>query len=366
MIIIEGKTVKAHKNIHYLEAQLSKDMYNPNVVGLCNGQYKYTQREYPPMEQYFFGRNKTKVYDIDFNNFFLRAFKEYIVRNNINSKPAKQNLLKLNRIIRMLQVERENLKSKYLLIYNPHRFRTVSNEVISFTGYNTDKPTKRDLMKTVSEVCGDYITEDTLIELSDKVSTKYSGHYRVINKYHFHKYLHLAAIGWLKKKNEQLWWNIMKHATEKMNRLIEFCQWNGHTVYNCYIDSIQVNANILKKYPELFEFYEAKLDKSGSDYGLVLPPSYWINKEKARWMSIDYKDWFNTDRVEPMNYENIKLLYLKRFAETVNHPIKNYIEIDTDKVITNKLDGLEPHRFIWDFVKRKTEAEKYDTDIQTH
>ena len=83
MLLIEGNTIKSHRNIHYLEAQLSKDLYNPNVVGLCNGQYKYTQREYPPMEQWWFGKKNTKVYDIDFNNFFLRAFKEYIVSKKV-------------------------------------------------------------------------------------------------------------------------------------------------------------------------------------------------------------------------------------------------------------------------------------------
>ena len=266
-----------------------------------------------------------------------------------------------------MQVEREDLKYKYVLIYNPFDFRTVSNEVVSFIGCGSEKPTQRSLRRIVSEVCGDYITGDTIVELTDKLSSTFTGHYKIINKYHYHKYLHLAAIGWLKKKNEQLWWNIMKHASEKMRHLIEFCQWNGYTVYNCYIDSVQVDCNLLKKHPELFEFYEAKLDKKGTDYGIVLPPSYWINKEKARRMSIDYKEWFNEGKSEYINYDNIKLLYLKRFAETVNHPIKNYIDIDKNCIITHKLDTLEPHRFVWDFIKRKTEVEKVElNEIQTH
>lgn len=358
MIIFDGKRAEGHKNIQYLEAQLSKELYNPNVVGLYSGYYNYAQREYPPMAQWYFGQINKQVYDIDFNNFFLRAFKEYILKNNITSKPAKQNLMRLNRIINRLQKEREELKQRYILIYNPTKVRTVSNEVAYFVGYGDNKPTSRSLRCEVGSICGDYISADTLIDLADKLSRNYTGHYTVINKYQYLKYLHLSGIGWLKRKNEQLWWNIMKHATETMKGLIDFCLWNGYEVYNCYIDSIQVNKNLLKKHPHLFEIYTAKMDKQGSDYGLVLPPSYWIDREKAQWLAIDYHHWFKKGRTEELTTDNIKLLYLKSFATKVGHPIKEYIEIDNKTVITHKLDNLEYSPFRWDFVPIKTEAEK--------
>jgi len=358
MMIADGKTIKGYKNIYYLEPQLSKDLYNANMVALYSGYYNYAQREYPPMAQWYFGQKNITVYDIDFNNFFLRAFKEYIIKNNITSKPAKQNLIKLNRIIRKLQEEREELKQRYLLIYNVRETRTVSNEVVSFIGYGNDKLTRTVLQREISKICGDYITADVIVDLTETLAEKYTGFFTVINKYQFYKYYHLAGIGWLKRKNEQLWWDIMKHATEKMRQLIEFCIWNGYKVYNCYIDSIQVNVNLLKKHPELFEFYTAKMDKTGSDYGIVLPPSYWIDREKAQWLSIDYKYWFKYGRTEEISVDNSQLIHLKTFAERVGHPINDYIGIDGKNITTYRLDKLEHFPFRWDFIKTKTEAEK--------
>lgn len=359
VFICNGKTCKGYKNISYLEAQLGKNEFNySNVPTLLIGYYDYRIKEYPMMKQWYFGHKNSKVYDIDFNNFFIRAFKEYLDKNNIKHQQLSR---KLTYITDLLHNKRAELKSTYLICYKKKGTLKTVSDSYEFHGYGTEECSSRKLLREVKEITGgNHITYDCIEEIIDKLTEKYTGRFYVINRYHFYKYKYLAGIGWIKRFNEQLWWNIMKHASMKLKQTIEFVKSEGHAVYSCYIDSIQTDINILKKYPELFDYFPAKEDKTGKDYGLCLPPSYWIDKHTAMWMKIDYRYYFSNYICEKLDIFNSNLIYLKNFLERVHHPLKDYIMIDLQNktIQTFKLDKMDYFEFSWDFQKKKTEWEK--------
>lgn len=358
MMMADGKTVRGYKNITYIEPQMSKNLFDSTVHTISNGALPYYDRKYPPMKQYWWGKTNHKTYDIDFNNFFLRAYLEYFESNNIKHEKTTRQL-KL--ILKKLNENREIDKNRLILFYNQNReIKTVAPPVIDYYGYGVNCLTQTRLRQILDKITGhEHIKEEHIEEIVDN-TCEYAGYFTVINKYHYYKYFYLAGIGWLKRKNEQLWWNIMKHATTKMEKMMEFCNSEGVTVYNTYIDSVQCDTNLIKKYPELFDYYPAKMDKEGSTYGICLPPSYWINSHRARWLNIDYFKWFNRGYEEEIDLFNSKLIHLRDFTRKRNHPLSNHIELDTKNrtLITHKIDKLEPLEWNFDFVPEKTECRK--------
>jgi len=356
MYLTDGKTVKGYKNIKLLEAQLGKDVFKTDsekLPVLTIGKYNYLEREYPDMRQYYFGRTNRKVYDIDFNNFFIFSFLDYIISNNIKANPTVQ---KLKRAINLLNSKRTELKNTWFIAYSNDRFRCIS-EYYEFKGYGDGKITSRELLKEVKKFTDGYIDLKSAEEIIEHLCSKYDGWFYLINRYGFYKYKYLAGIGWIKRYNEQLWWNIMKHASMKLKETVRYIRENGATVYNIYIDSIQTDTNILKKFPELFEFFPAKLDKTGNSYGICLPPGYWLGKHRARWLEVDYKYYFDSYRNELINIENANLIYLYNFCKRVNHPLSEYIQYDknSNTIQTFKIPKIEHFEFSWDFCQIKTE-----------
>jgi len=332
----------------YIEPTLSKSIFydnNLNSLWIEKGYYDYRVRKYPDMKQFHFGQRNKRVYDIDFNNFFLFSFKEYLIKNNIKNRLADRFIKKINRATYILNNNREQLKNSYVVFYSNCRLDFISDYIEIF-GTTDKKLSVRQFMNIINKICGDTVREDCIDDLILELE-EYEGYFYIVNKYQFIKYKYLAGIGWIKRFYEPLWWNIMKHASEKLIRTVKYAKENGATVYNIYIDSIQTDTNLLKKFPELFNEFPAKLDKEGNTYGLCLPPSYWLGKHKAIWLEIDYEYYFNNYRTEEINIINTQLIYLYNFCKKNNHPLANYITVDyKNRIIqTYKIPKIEPYMF---------------------
>ncbi len=311
---------------------------------------------YPQMGYFASGlvRNN-KIYDFDFNNYFLRALKyimedtvffkdglpfvynedvekfDYLFRLRINNPDEKRILemasQKIDIEIEKLNKERERLKNEAVIIViggDSSKYSIISDVLYSFEQeadlvFNEKYKTWEDRIKgeklykkRLNKVLKDF---GDLSHISIKESPfiakeiyKLGYNVYIVRKYDFLKYAWLSSIGYMKRKNSKLWWLIMSLCAVNNAVTIAKAKAEGIKVYNVYVDSFQVDSNRFNKIVNR-EIFPIKVDKEGRHYALVLPPLYYLEKPTRFFVEQTGYDaerfWdllLNGGKIEPSDY----------------------------------------------------------------